>query len=87
MSREEKEHLKDLLEKLEDNEQIQVFQIVRKYTNEFTRTETGVFVSMDTLPHQCLRELHTYIQFCADQKKNNEEHLRLRRRYEQMVKM
>ncbi len=86
MSREEKERLKELIEKLDDNEQIQVFQVVRKYTRDFTRTETGVFVSMDILPLQCLQEIQTYIRFCADQKKSNDEHMRLRKQYEQMMK-
>lgn len=87
MSRESKERLKEQIEKLEDNEQIQVFQIIRKYTNDFTRTETGVFVSTESLPAKCLEEVGVYIQFCADQKKSNEEHMRLRKKYERMVKM
>lgn len=87
MSRESKERLKEQIEKLEDNEQVQVFQIIRKYTKEFTRTETGVFVSTESLPAKCLEEVGVYIRFCADQKKSNEEHMRLRKTYERMVKM
>ncbi len=87
MSRESKERLKEQIEKLDDNEQLQVFQIVRKYTKDFTRTETGVFVSTETLPARCLEEIGVYIRFCADQKKSNDEHMRLRKTYERMVKM
>lgn len=85
MSRALKEKVKDQVEKLEDNEQLQVFQIVRKYTSQYTRTDTGVFVSMDSLPSECVAEIETYIRFCADQKKQNEEHAKLRKTYEKLI--
>jgi hypothetical protein len=86
MTRESNERLKEQIEKLDDNEQIQVFQIIRKYTSEFTRTETGILVSTESLPSICLEEIGVYIRFCADQKKSNEEHMKLRKTYERMMK-
>lgn len=87
MSREQKERLKERIEKLDDHEQLQVFSIVRKYTKEFTKTETGIFVSLDTLPKECLGEIEVYIRFCGDQKKSNDEHMKLRKKYEEIVNL
>ncbi len=87
MSREQKERLKERIEKLDEQEQLQVFYIVRKYTKDFTKTETGVFVSLDATPKECLSEIEVYIRFCADQKKSNDEHMKLRKKYEEIVNL
>lgn len=85
MSRPQKEKLKEQIEKLEDNEQSQLFQIMKKYTNSFTRTETGVFVSSDVLSDECMSEVEKYISFCSVQKKAAEDHLKLRKSYEKLL--
>ena len=74
MSRPQKEKLKEQIEKLEDNEQSQLFQIMKKYTNSFTRTETGVFVSSDVLSDECLFEIEKMVNYFLDQRtKMNDE--------------
>lgn len=86
MSRQQKEALKANIEKLDENEQTQIFKIVQKYTREYTRTDTGVFVSSDVLSNDCLKEIEQYVRFCHDQKKRMEEETKLRRKYERLVK-
>lgn len=86
MSRQQKEVLKASIEKLDENEQTQIFKIVRKYTQEYTRTDTGVFVSSDVLPEACMKEIEQYVRFCHDQKKRMEEEAKLRKTYERMMK-
>jgi hypothetical protein len=82
----EAEKLKSLLESLDQNEHEQIFKIIRKYTNEYTRSDTGVFVSSHNLPPECLREMDTYIHFCFDQRKHLEADSALRTSYEKMAK-
>lgn len=69
MNRVRKERLKETLEKLDPEEHAQVFAILKRYTNEYTRTQTGVLVSSDVLPDQCLQEMETMVAYFLDQRK------------------
>ncbi len=69
MNRLRKEKLKENIEKLDPQEHAQVFSIVRKYTEDYTKTQTGVLVSSDTLSDACLIEIETLVSYCLDQRK------------------
>lgn len=77
--------MKDQLDKLESNEHAQVFDIVKKYTEEFTKTQSGVLVSTASLSNECLEEIRRYINFCLDQRKRMEEDQKTRKNYERMI--
>ena len=66
--RQRKEKLKDNIEKLSDCEHEQVFKIIQKHTDKFTCSDSGVLVSADTLPIDCVTEIEKYIDFCIAQK-------------------
>lgn len=80
------EKLKSLLESLNQNEHEEIFKIVRKYTQEYTRSDTGVFVSSHNLPPECLTEMEAYVHFCFDQRKHLEADSALRTSYEKLAK-
>ena len=80
-----KETLKDQLDKLETNEHRQIFDIVKKYTQEFTKTEKGVLVSTNVLADECLTEIQKYVTFCVDQKKRMDDDQKTRKTYERMI--
>lgn len=69
MKRQQKEKLKENLEKLDAEEHAQVFAIIKKYTDTFTKTQTGVLVSSDNLSDECLLEMETMVKFYLDQRK------------------
>jgi hypothetical protein len=69
MNRLRKEQLKERLEKLDADEHAQIFEIVKRYTAEFTRTQTGVLVSSETLPDACLVEMERMVTYFFDQRK------------------
>jgi phosphopantetheine adenylyltransferase len=69
MNRLRKEQLKERLEKLDADEHAQIFEIVKRYTAEFTRTQTGVLVSSETLPDACLLEMERMVTYFFDQRK------------------
>jgi hypothetical protein len=69
MNRVRKERLKETLDKLDPEEHAQVFGIITRYTSEYTRTQTGVFVSSDTLPDQCIQEMESLVAYFLDQRK------------------
>jgi hypothetical protein len=69
MNRLRKEQLKERLEKLDADEHAQIFEIVKRYTAEFTRTQTGVLVSSETLPDSCLVEMELMVTYFFDQRK------------------
>lgn len=69
MQRVRKEQLKERLDKLDAQEHAQIFEIVKRYTEDFTRTQNGVLVSSDTLPDACLLEMETMVTYFFDQRK------------------
>ena len=83
--RSKKEWLKEQLDRMDVNEHEQIFHIVRKYTTQVTKTETGVLVSTDVLSDECLKEIEQYIVFSLDQRKRIEEDMKTRKTYERMV--
>jgi hypothetical protein len=85
MNRSKKEWLKDQLDKLEVNEHIQVYSIIKKYTENITKSSTGVYVSSEHLTDECLLEMEKYILFCTDQRKRMEDDLKTRKTFERMI--
>lgn len=69
MNRLRKEQLKERLEKLDAEEHAQIFEIIKRYTADFTRTQAGVLVSSDTLPDECIVEMETMVTYFFDQRK------------------
>lgn len=80
-----KELLKEQLDKMDETEHSQVFEIVKKYTAEFTKTQSGVLVSSTVLPEKCISEIQAYVNFCLDQKKRIDEDTKTRKAYENFV--
>jgi hypothetical protein len=77
--------MKEHLDRMETNEHNQVFSIIKKYTDQFTKTQNGVLVSTDNLNDECLQEIEKYITFCLDQRKRMDEDMKTRKTYERLV--
>lgn len=69
MNRNQKEALKERIEKLEPEEHAQIFEIIKRYTTNYTKTQTGVLVSSESLSDECMVEIDRLVTFYADQKK------------------
>lgn len=69
MKRLQKEKLKENLEKLDAEEHAQIFNVIKKYTDTYTKTQTGVLVSSDVLTDECLLEIETLVAYYLDQRK------------------
>ncbi len=69
MNRARKEALKEQIEKLDPQEHAQIFAIVKKYTDTYTKTQNGVLVSSEGLPDQCIKEMEAMVNFYLDQRK------------------
>jgi hypothetical protein len=79
MSRSRKEKLRDQLDTLDIHEHAQVFTIIKKYTDEYTKTQTGVLVSSESLPDGCITEMETLVAFYLDQRKRMDADERARK--------
>ena len=79
MSRSRKEKLRDHLDTLDIHEHAQVFTIIKKYTDEYTKTQTGVLVSSESLPEGCITEMETLVSFYLDQRKRMDADERARK--------
>ena len=69
MSRAHLEALKEKIEKLDPEEHAQIFAIIQRHTNNYTKTQTGVLVSSDFLNAACLKEIENAVKFYIDQRK------------------
>jgi hypothetical protein len=85
MNRQRLEWMKEQIDKLDTNEHTQIHGIVQKYTENITKAPTGIFVSSEHLPVECLQEMEKYVLFCIDQKARMDEDLKTRKTYERMV--
>ena len=83
--RSKKEWLKEQLDKMEANEHVQVFNLIKQHNDQFTRTQNGILISTDNLNDECLTEIEKYITFSMDQRKRMEEDLKTRKNYERML--
>lgn len=70
MKRQQKEKLKENLDRLDADEHAQIFVIIKKYTDSFTKTQNGVLISSDTLPDECLLEMEKMVAYYLDQRKS-----------------
>jgi hypothetical protein len=69
MNRSQKEALKEKIERLDPQEHAQLFEVIKRYTETYTKTQNGVLVSSDSLPDECLREMERMVLFYMDQRK------------------
>lgn len=69
MKRSQKEKLKEHLDKLDAQEHGQIFDIIKRYTDNFTKTQNGVLVSSDVLSDECLLEIEKRVAYYLDQRK------------------
>jgi len=83
--RSRKEWLKEHIDRMDSNEHSQLFSIVKKYTDQFTKTNTGILISTDNLSQECLVEIEQYVTFSLDQRKRIEEDLKTRKTFERMM--
>lgn len=77
-----KEKLRDQIDKLDTHEHAQIFSIVKKYTQSFTKTQAGVLVSTDNLPEECMAEIQKLVIFYMDQRKRMDADAAERKGYE-----
>lgn len=68
MNRSQKERLKERIEKLDANEHAQIFDLIKRYTDNYTKTQNGVLISSDALPDECLLEIEKMVTYYVDQK-------------------
>ena len=79
MNRSRKDKLRDQLDTLDIHEHAQVFDVIKRYTNEYTRTNTGALVSSESLPDACIEEMETLVAFYLDQRKRMDADERARK--------
>ena len=82
-SRNRKETLKERIDQLDSNEHAQIFALIQRYTESFTKTQNGVLVSSDALPEECIAEMEKMVSFYFDQRKRMEADAVERKGYEQ----
>ena len=68
MNRSSKEALKEKIEKPDPQEHAQIFAIITRYTENYTKTQNGVLVSSDNLSAECLAEIEKLVSFYLDQR-------------------
>lgn len=83
--RSKKEWMKEQIDRMDENEHTQLYSIVRKYTDQLTKTQNGVLISTDGMNDECLTEIEQYIHFSIDQRARMDEDMKTRKSYERMI--
>ena len=68
MNRARKDKLREQIDGLDVHEHAQVFSILKRYTEEYTKTQSGVLVSSESLPDTCIEEMERLVAFYVDQR-------------------
>jgi len=69
MNRSQLDALREKIDGLDPQEHAQLFEVIKRYTDRYTKTQSGVLVSSELLPSECLQELSTMVSFYSDQRK------------------
>lgn len=85
MNRSKLEQMKSQIDSLEPADHQQLYTIIKRYTDTFTKTTNGVFVSSENLSAECLEQMEKHIQFCTDQHRRMEDDLKQRKTYERLA--
>jgi hypothetical protein len=85
MNRSKLEQMKAQIDSLEAADHKQLYDIISQFTQNFTKTSNGVFVSSENLSQECLEQIEKHIQFCSDQHKRMEDDLKQRKSYERLI--
>lgn len=72
MNRAQLETLRERIDKLDPQEHAQLFDVIKRYTETYTKTQTGILLSSESLPPECLQELDRLVSFYHDQRKRME---------------
>lgn len=72
MKRNQLESLKEKIDRLDVHEHAQIFELIQRYTQNFTKTQTGALVSSESLSEECLKEIEKMVSFYMDQRKRME---------------
>jgi len=84
-TRTDRERMKDYIDKMDPNEHTQILNIIKKYTDNFTKTQTGILISTESLNDECMNEINSYIHFSIDQRKRIDEDNKQRKTYERLA--
>jgi hypothetical protein len=85
MERSKKEWLKEQIDSLDNNEHVQLYSIISKFTDNVTKSTNGVYISCENLTEECLQEIEKYVLFCIAQHKRMDEDMKTRKTYERMM--
>ena len=85
MNRSKLEQMKAQIDSLEAADHKQLYSIISQFTQTFTKTTNGVFVSSENLSPECLEQIEKHIQFCSDQHNRMEDDLKQRKTYERLI--
>jgi hypothetical protein len=77
--------LKDQIDRLEQNEHRQIYNIIKKKGPAVTKTQNGILVSSDSLDNDTIEEVEKYVLFCLDQRRRMDNDMKTRKTYERMI--
>jgi len=79
------EKLKDQIDRLEMNEHIQIYEIMKRNNPTVTTTQNGVLIPANSLTEETVLEVEKYVLFCVDQRKRMDDDMKTRKNYERLV--
>ena len=69
-SNDEIKELKKLIDKLHENEHIEIFKIIKNDTDKYTENRNGIFINMSKLNCNTLIKINNFVSFCNENTKS-----------------
>ena len=60
--------IRESIGKLDTNEHLEIFKIIKNYTDKYSENNNGIFINMSYLEDEALWKIHNFIEFCLENK-------------------
>jgi hypothetical protein len=72
---EELKKIKKIIDELNEDEQNEIFKIIRSHNSNYTLNNNGAFINMNTLSEHTITEIHKFLLYSNDNKELEKERI------------
>lgn len=75
----DKKDLVKEIDNLSNDEHIEIFKIIKNFTDKYTKNDNGIFINISVLDNDTIEKIYKFVNFCKDNKEKlekNEEFIR-----------
>ena len=77
--------IRESIGKLDTNEHLEIFKIIKNYTDKYSENNNGIFINMSYLEDEALWKIHNFIEFCLENKIQLNDDQEERKNYKEIM--